>query len=83
MSRLSVRFVATSLAAVVLAAPSRGAARELAERARQAMHELQGRRAGAVLFDSVRTAVAPSWVDWGNPAVHRFVAAYTVGFRRY
>lgn len=64
-------------------APSRGAARELAERARQAMHELQGRRADAVLFDSVRTAVAPSWVDWGNPAVHRFVAAYAVGFRRY
>lgn len=64
-------------------APTRGAARELAERARAAMHELQGHRAGAVLFDVVRTATAPSWVDWGNPRIHRFVAVYTVHFRRY
>ncbi|QAV29778.1 hypothetical protein [Micrococcus luteus] len=64
-------------------APTRATARALAERARAAMHELSGRRAGAVLFDSVRTSSAPSWVDWGNPAVHRYVAVYAARFRRY
>ena len=64
-------------------APTRAAARDLAERARAAMHALAGRRAGAVLFDSVRTSVAPSWVDWGNPKVHRYVAVYAVEFRPF
>ena len=64
-------------------APTRAAARALAERARAAMHELSGRRASSVLFDSVRTSSAPSWVDWGNPAVHRYVAVYAARFRRY
>ena len=63
-------------------APTRGAARDLAERARAAMHELTGHCAGGLLFDSVRTATAPSWVDWGNPAIHRYVAVYAVRFRR-
>ncbi|MEW1964639.1 hypothetical protein AB0302_04485 [Micrococcus sp. NPDC078436] len=64
-------------------APSRAAARDLAERARAAMAAVRAHRAGAVLFDSVRTVSAPQWVDFRNPAVHRFVAVYRVALRRY
>ena len=64
-------------------APTRAAARDLAERARQSMHALTGRRSGGLLFDSVRTSVAPSWVGWGNTKVHRYVAVYAVQFRPY
>lgn len=64
-------------------APTRAAAWALAEQARAVVLGLQGRRVGAVLFDSARTVSAPQWVDFRNPAVHRFVAVYRVAFRPF
>lgn len=64
-------------------APGRGEAHDLAEHLRTRMREAQGKRVGGVLFDSVSTSVGPRWVDYRNPAVHRFIATYSVAFRAY
>jgi hypothetical protein len=58
------------------------AAWELAEDARQAVHELDGKAVDGALVDDVTTATAPVAVDWGSPAVHRFVASYRLNLRR-
>lgn len=58
------------------------AAWDLAEDARQAVHDLDGRSVDGALVDDVTTAAAPVAVDWGNPAVHRFVASYRLDLRR-
>lgn len=57
-------------------------AAELAESVRQWFHALNGRRIEGVLVDRVRTAVAPSWVDYRNPGTNRFVASYRLDFRQ-
>lgn len=54
----------------------------LAEEVRTALHGLSGRNAGSVLIDSVRTSVAPAWVDYRNPKTTRFVASYRVTTRK-
>ena len=64
-------------------APERAEARDLAETCRQAMLALPGRRVGGALFDTTRTVSRPSWVDYANRDVHRFVAVYSVALRRY
>lgn len=62
-------------------APTRQEARALAESVRAAMLDLAGHRAGEVLFDTVRTAVGPYWLDYRNRLVHRVIASYVVTYR--
>lgn len=62
-------------------APTRQDARALAESVRAAMLDLAGHRAGEVLFDTVRTAVGPYWLDYRNRLVHRVIASYVVTYR--
>lgn len=59
-----------------------GDAYDLAETTRQAMLALPGRAVGGVLVDTVETAVGPTEIDYGNPAVTRVVASYRIAFRR-
>jgi hypothetical protein len=59
-----------------------GAAETLAEDVRQWLHSLNGRMVGAVLVDRVRTATAPTWVDYRNPDTNRFVASYRLEYRQ-
>lgn len=59
-----------------------GTAANLAEGVRQWFHALNGRKVEGVLVDRVRTAVAPSWVDYRNPKTNRFVASYRLDFRQ-
>lgn len=63
-------------------ASRRLAAAEAAEVARQVMLSLTGQSIGGVLIDRVTTASAPAWVDFKNPAVHRYVHSYRVELRR-
>jgi hypothetical protein len=63
-------------------AGSRGDMWALAEETRQALHELAGKAYGGVLVDSVTTASGPSFVDYGNPRVHRAVASYRLALRQ-
>lgn len=53
-----------------------------ADAVRAAMHDLSGRSVDGVLIDSVTTSSGPTDVDYENPAVTRYVAAYTVALRR-
>ena len=64
-------------------APKRSDARDLAEEVREVIHNLQGRRASGLLFDTAETNVAPHWVDFRNPAVHRYVALYRFRYRKF
>ncbi|WP_031095488.1 hypothetical protein [Streptomyces sp. NRRL S-15] len=64
-------------------AATRAAAWDLAERTRTAMHALAathnpGQKA---VIDDVQTAERPVLVPYGNPAVRRAVATYTVSTR--
>lgn len=59
-----------------------GTADTLSEDVRQWFHALNGRKVGGVLVDRVRTAAAPAWVDYRNPATNRFVASYRLEFRQ-
>ena len=63
-------------------APDYGAASDLAEQVRQAMHRLSGRKAGTVLIDRARTVSSPMWMDYRNPATNRFVASYRIEYRQ-
>lgn len=58
------------------------AASALAEDAREALHDLAGRAVNGDLVDTVATATGPVRLDWGNPAVERYVASYRLGLRR-
>lgn len=60
-------------------APSRVAAKDLAEQARAAMHDLPA--STAPLVDRVEVAVRPAVVPYGNPGVFRCVASYRVTVR--
>jgi hypothetical protein len=62
-------------------APSEKAAWDLAERAREAMHDLAGAAVNGVLVDTVSTATAPVRVDY-SPNVERFVASYRMNLRK-
>lgn len=55
---------------------------KLAEDVRESMHRLAGRAVGGKLVDTVRTATAPTALDWGNPAIHRAVASYRLAQRK-
>lgn len=59
-----------------------GAAGDLAEQIREAMHRLSGGKAGTVLIDRVRTASSPMWLDYRNSATNRFVASYRIEYRQ-
>jgi hypothetical protein len=63
-------------------AATRTAMWTLAEQTRQALHDLAGTSVDGVLFDSVRTASGPVWVDYENRKVQRAVASYRVTLRR-
>ena len=55
---------------------------ELAEGARQAVHQLRGKAVNGVLVDTVSTAIGPVLLDWGNPGIQRYVASYRFAFRQ-
>ena len=63
-------------------APSRHAAAQAAEEARAAMHALKANAVVGTLVDTVDTATGPVWLDYANPAVHRYVATYRLTLRR-
>lgn len=62
--------------------PAYGDAFTLANEVREALQTLSGKRVGETLVDSVRTSVAPAWVDYRNPDTNRFVASYRIEFRK-
>jgi hypothetical protein len=63
-------------------AASRGDMWRLAEETRQALHALAGKAYDGVLVDTVDTATGPTYVDYGNPKVHRAVASYRLALRQ-
>lgn len=63
-------------------AADRGEARDLAERARTRMHHLTAKAVNGKLVDSVNTGTRPQWVDYANPAIHRFIGTYRLTLRR-
>jgi len=63
-------------------ASRRMTAAEAAELARQTMLALVGRSVAGALIDRVSTATGPTWLDYRNPAVHRYVHSYRVELRR-
>ncbi|MFD8437450.1 hypothetical protein ACFV2I_20410 [Streptomyces microflavus] len=77
------RVTDTATVDIAAFAATRAAAWELAEQARQAIHSLAathdpGQRA---VIDDVSTEQRPAIVPYGNPAVRRAVATYTVSAR--
>lgn len=54
---------------------------QLAERARRAVHALAAAVAGTVVIDTVDTVQRPVPVPYGNPAVRRAIATYTLTTR--
>lgn len=62
--------------------PAYADAYALANEVREALQKLTGKRVGNALVDSVRTSVAPAWVDYRNPDTNRFVASYRIEFRK-
>lgn len=62
-------------------AADRAAMWQLAERARQAVHALAAAVAGGVVIDTVDTLQRPVPVPYGNPAVRRAIATYTLTTR--
>lgn len=70
-------------------AASEDAMWDAAEDARQAMHALAGTVVDGALVDTVSTATAPTYVDFGNtstsdgnPAIFRAVASYRLALRK-
>jgi hypothetical protein len=62
-------------------AADRAAMWQLAERARSAVHALAAAVAGGVVIDTVDTLQRPVPVPYGNPAVRRAIATYTLTTR--
>lgn len=62
-------------------APTQGAASDLAEDAREAMHNLAGAAVNGSLVDVVSTATAPVRVEY-SPNVVRYVASYRLNLRK-
>lgn len=62
-------------------APTQGAAADLAEDARQAVHALSGHAVNGLLVDSTSTATGPVRVAYG-PKVERYVASYRINLRK-
>ncbi len=62
-------------------APSQGDAADLAEDAREAMHNLAGAAVNGALVDSVETATGPVRVRY-SPSVERYVASYRLHLRK-
>lgn len=63
-------------------AATQPAAATLAEDARQAIHALAGKAVNGVLVDTVSTASGPVRLDYGNPAVERYVGSYRIELRQ-
>jgi hypothetical protein len=57
-------------------------ARDLAEACRQVIMASPATRVAGVNIDQARTETAPVYVDYGQPAVHRYVATYRLECRR-
>lgn len=54
----------------------------LAESCRQVIIASPATVAGGTSVDSARTVGAPTFVDYGQPLVHRYIATYNIEFRR-
>lgn len=57
-------------------------ARDLAELSRQVMLASPATVAAGIGVDYVSTEQAPSFVDYGQPGIHRYIAVYRVEYRR-
>lgn len=57
-------------------------ARDLAEACRQAILASPATRVAGVNIDQAITESAPTFVDYGQPAIHRYVATYRLEYRR-
>ncbi|MFF2651471.1 hypothetical protein [Streptomyces sp. NPDC058045] len=66
---------------VAVFAADRAAMWQLAERARHAVHALAATMAGGVVIDTVDTVQRPVEIPYGNPAIRRAVATYTLTTR--
>ena len=62
-------------------APTQGAAADLAEDIRQAVHALSGRAVNGLLVDSTSTVTGPVRVAYA-PKVERYVASYRLNLRK-
>lgn len=57
-------------------------ARDLAEACRQKIMASSATRVAGVNIDQARTETAPVYVEYGQPAIHRYVATYRLECRR-
>lgn len=57
-------------------------ARDLAELTRQTFLASPNTMAAGISIDRAVTEQAPSFVDYGQPGVHRYIATYRVEYRR-
>lgn len=57
-------------------------ARNLAEACRQKILASPATKVAGVSIDQAFTDAAPAYVDYGQPAIHRYVATYRLEFRR-
>jgi hypothetical protein len=57
-------------------------ARDLAEDTRQIVLASPGEPVAGISIDYAATEQAPSFVDYGQPGIHRYIAVYRVEYRR-
>lgn len=57
-------------------------ARDLAELSRQVVLASGATSVAGTSIDRARTEQAPSFVDYGQPGIHRYIATYRIEYRR-
>lgn len=57
-------------------------ARDLAELSRQVVLAAPNTAVAGVSIDRTSTEQSPSFVDYGQPGIHRYIAAYRIEYRR-
>jgi len=62
-------------------AATRAASYDLAETGRQALHTMAHTLVSGWLIDTVETVARPTWIDYANDHVQRFIAMYEVSSR--
>jgi hypothetical protein len=61
---------------------SRATARDLAEECRQLVTAAAATAVAGALIDRTGTESSPVYLDYGDPAVHRYLAIYRLEYRR-
>lgn len=57
-------------------------ARDLAENSRQIVLAAAATSVAGTSLDQTRTEQSPSFVDYGQPGIHRYIAVYRLEYRR-